>query len=281
MTLDPVSVEITYGIERIMMALQGVTHFKDIAYAPGISLRRGVRPGRVRDEPVLPRRRRRRPPTSACSSSTRPRPRRMIDARLPVPAHIYVLKCSHTFNVLDARGAVSARRNAPRRSAGCATPGPRGRASCGPSAARSSATRSGDRRTPPPAAPVPTEFPPAAGPGTLTLRDRHRGAAAVRGHHDRARPCETALDREAGRDPARPRRRHDVRDAAPGGRVRRRASQPGEPDAERVVRGPRKSAAYDADGNADQGRRRVRPRPGCRRRRAARVWTSTASSTSR
>ncbi|MGH3886513.1 MAG: glycine--tRNA ligase subunit beta, partial [Pseudonocardiaceae bacterium] len=32
---------------------------------------------------------------------------RMIGARLPVPAHSYVLKCSHAFNVLDARGAVS------------------------------------------------------------------------------------------------------------------------------------------------------------------------------
>ena len=31
----------------------------------------------------------------------------MIDAGLPVPAHYYVLKCSHAFNVLDARGAVS------------------------------------------------------------------------------------------------------------------------------------------------------------------------------
>jgi glycyl-tRNA synthetase len=33
--------------------------------------------------------------------------RRMLDVRLPVPAHYYVLKCSHSFNVLDARGAVS------------------------------------------------------------------------------------------------------------------------------------------------------------------------------
>jgi glycyl-tRNA synthetase len=32
---------------------------------------------------------------------------RMIEARLPVPAHSYVLKCSHAFNVLDTRGAVS------------------------------------------------------------------------------------------------------------------------------------------------------------------------------
>ena len=37
MSLDPVSVEITYGVERIIMALQNVGHFKDIAYAPGIS----------------------------------------------------------------------------------------------------------------------------------------------------------------------------------------------------------------------------------------------------
>src|SRR5882757_11001363 len=30
-TVDPVSVEITYGVERIMMVLQKVSHFKDIA----------------------------------------------------------------------------------------------------------------------------------------------------------------------------------------------------------------------------------------------------------
>jgi glycyl-tRNA synthetase alpha chain len=32
---------------------------------------------------------------------------RAIEARLPVPAYDYVLKCSHTFNVLDARGVIS------------------------------------------------------------------------------------------------------------------------------------------------------------------------------
>src|SRR3954466_3234158 len=32
---------------------------------------------------------------------------RLIDDGLPVPAHTCVLKCSHAFNVLDARGAVS------------------------------------------------------------------------------------------------------------------------------------------------------------------------------
>lgn len=39
-TLDPVSVELTYGLERILMALQGVDHFKKIGsfreFVPGL-----------------------------------------------------------------------------------------------------------------------------------------------------------------------------------------------------------------------------------------------------
>ena len=31
--LDPIPVELTYGVERILMAQQGVTHFKDITYS--------------------------------------------------------------------------------------------------------------------------------------------------------------------------------------------------------------------------------------------------------
>jgi glycyl-tRNA synthetase len=36
LVLDPPAVEITYGLERILMAVQGVTHFKDIAYTDDI-----------------------------------------------------------------------------------------------------------------------------------------------------------------------------------------------------------------------------------------------------
>ena len=35
--LSAPAVEITYGLERILMNLQGVSHFKDIQYAPGIT----------------------------------------------------------------------------------------------------------------------------------------------------------------------------------------------------------------------------------------------------
>jgi glycyl-tRNA synthetase alpha chain len=33
--------------------------------------------------------------------------RRLVDHRLPLPAYDQVLKCSHAFNLLDARGAIS------------------------------------------------------------------------------------------------------------------------------------------------------------------------------
>jgi glycyl-tRNA synthetase len=105
-TLDPVSVEITYGLERILMALQGVSHFKDIAYAPGITY--GEVFGQAEYEMS------RYYLDDADVDTNRElfeayarEARRLLDLRLPVPAYSYVLKCSHTFNVLDARGAIS------------------------------------------------------------------------------------------------------------------------------------------------------------------------------
>ena len=34
--------------------------------------------------------------------------KRVLEAGLPLPAYDYVLKCSHAFNLLDARGVISA-----------------------------------------------------------------------------------------------------------------------------------------------------------------------------
>ncbi|SDT31586.1 glycine--tRNA ligase [Jiangella sp. DSM 45060] len=105
-TLDPVSVEITYGIERIIMALQGVSHFKDIEYAPGISYGEAFGQAEYEmsryylDDADIEANR-------ALFDTYAAEAERMIAERLPVPAHVYVLKCSHTFNVLDARGAIS------------------------------------------------------------------------------------------------------------------------------------------------------------------------------
>ncbi|MGH4019347.1 MAG: glycine--tRNA ligase [Pseudonocardiaceae bacterium] len=106
LTLDPVSVELTYGIERILMALQGVSHFKDVEYAPGISYGEVFGQSEYEmsryylDDADIDTNR-------ALFDAYAAEARRMVDARLPVPAHSYVLKCSHAFNVLDARGAIS------------------------------------------------------------------------------------------------------------------------------------------------------------------------------
>ncbi|MFD0687021.1 glycine--tRNA ligase [Actinomadura fibrosa] len=105
LVLDPVSVEITYGIERIMMALQGATHFKDVLYAPGVTYGEAFGQAEYElsryylDDADIAT-------TRGLFEAHAAEARRMLDARLPVPAHVQVLKCSHAFNVLDARGAI-------------------------------------------------------------------------------------------------------------------------------------------------------------------------------
>ena len=109
--LDPIPVELTYGVERILMALQGVTHFKDIAYSrtsDGSIVTYGEAFGQqeyemsryyLDDADVEANRR--LYDTYVAEAG------RMVEARLPVPAHNFILKSSHAFNVLDARGAIS------------------------------------------------------------------------------------------------------------------------------------------------------------------------------
>ena len=99
------SVEITYGVERILMALQMVSHFKDISWM-----------GKVNYGDVFLQSEREHS-TYNFEVADVERLRRMYElfeaeartalaAGLVLPAHDYVLKCSHAFNVLDARGAV-------------------------------------------------------------------------------------------------------------------------------------------------------------------------------
>ena len=105
LALDPVSVEITYGLERILMAVQGVTDFKAIAYSADLSYGELVGQAELEMSTFYL--------DSADVAATRElfdaheaSAQRLIAERLPIPAHYDVLKCSHLFNVLDARGAV-------------------------------------------------------------------------------------------------------------------------------------------------------------------------------
>jgi len=105
LALEPVSVEITYGLERILMALQGVDHFKNIEFAPGISYGEISAQAELEmstyylDEADVEAQRQLFEIYQAEAA-------RLLQRRLPVPAYNFVLKCSQTFNVLDSRGAI-------------------------------------------------------------------------------------------------------------------------------------------------------------------------------
>jgi len=105
MDLDPVSVEITYGLERIVMVLQGVNGFTEIAWGGQVTygdmlLRPEIEhctySFEVADVDNL------RAMYDLCEAEAR----NALGRELVMPAHDYMLKCSHLFNVLDARGAV-------------------------------------------------------------------------------------------------------------------------------------------------------------------------------
>jgi glycyl-tRNA synthetase len=103
--LDPVSVEITYGLERIVMALQDVPVFQDMTWADQVTYGDILFQGEVEqcrysfEVASVPRLR-------EMFELYEAEARNALGARLVLPAHDYVLQCSHVFNVLDARGAV-------------------------------------------------------------------------------------------------------------------------------------------------------------------------------
>ena len=103
---SPVSVELTYGPERLAMYLQGVSDYRDLKWSENLTY------GEIRYEeerqfsrynfevgnvPML----------WEMFDKFEGESRAALAASLPLPAYDYVLKCSHTFNLLDSRGAVS------------------------------------------------------------------------------------------------------------------------------------------------------------------------------
>lgn len=103
--LDPVSVEITYGLERIVLALQGKRAAWDIQWTNDILYRDVFLQSEIEhcryyfevaDVEGL----------KAVYDTYEREHKRALDAGLVIPAYDYVLKCSHLFNVLDTRGAI-------------------------------------------------------------------------------------------------------------------------------------------------------------------------------
>jgi glycyl-tRNA synthetase alpha chain len=104
--VELVPAEITYGMERLAMFLQGKRSALELEWAPGITwgdvYRENEREWSVYNfelAPVEILTRRFGEHEEEC--------RLLLERGLPLPAYDQVLKASHTFNLLDARGAIS------------------------------------------------------------------------------------------------------------------------------------------------------------------------------
>lgn len=105
--LKPISVEITYGIERICMYLQGVENVFDLKWTGDVTYgdvyHKSEYEGSVynfdrADSKML----------FELFNMYEAEAKSLLehDSPLVIPAYEYCLKCSHTFNLLDARGAI-------------------------------------------------------------------------------------------------------------------------------------------------------------------------------
>lgn len=104
--MDPVAAEITYGIERIAMFVQKVDNVYDLEWVGNIKYGDVHHRGEVEhstynfevsDTEMLFR----------LFSLYETEAGNILDKGLVLPAYDYVLKCSHAFNLLDARNAIS------------------------------------------------------------------------------------------------------------------------------------------------------------------------------
>lgn len=104
--LKPVSVELTYGIERLAMYLQNVDSVYDIRWNDTLNygdiyLQNEIQQSTYNFEVSSPER------LSKLFDLYSDEVHACLEKELVLPAFDYVLKCSHSFNLLDARGVIS------------------------------------------------------------------------------------------------------------------------------------------------------------------------------
>lgn len=104
--VKPVSVEITYGLERLAMYIQGTENVYDLEWVNGVTygdvfhrneVEQSTYNFELADIDLL----------FTLFDQYEKEAIRVIQQGVVLPAYDYVLKCSHTFNLLDARGAIS------------------------------------------------------------------------------------------------------------------------------------------------------------------------------
>ncbi|MCP4356583.1 MAG: glycine--tRNA ligase subunit beta [Chloroflexi bacterium] len=105
MQMDPISVEITYGLDRIALALQGVRSVWEMEYGANLSYENVLLQSEIEHckyyfnvagvENI-----------KSIYDTYEAEANRCLEAGLVIPAHDFNLKCSHLFNILDTRGAI-------------------------------------------------------------------------------------------------------------------------------------------------------------------------------
>lgn len=104
-SLDPISLELTYGLERIAMFIQQKDSLFDLEWVDGytygdIHKEDEVQFSRYNFEESDPAMQKQ------LFDMYEKECKKLLGKELVLPAYDYVLKCSHTFNMLDARGAI-------------------------------------------------------------------------------------------------------------------------------------------------------------------------------
>ncbi len=103
---SPVSVEITYGLERLASYIQDKENVYELEWVNGVTYgdvfhqpeyEHSKYTFEISDDQML----------FQLFATYEQEAKRVLEERLVFPAFDYVLKCSHTFNLLDARGAIS------------------------------------------------------------------------------------------------------------------------------------------------------------------------------
>ncbi|MFN3567409.1 MAG: glycine--tRNA ligase subunit alpha [Caldimicrobium sp.] len=102
----PVTIEITYGLERLTMYIQGVDNVFELKWNESLSygdvhlrgeIEYSIFNFEVADIDIL----------KQLFEFYEKEGKKLFDLGLALPGYDFVLKCSHTFNLLDARGALS------------------------------------------------------------------------------------------------------------------------------------------------------------------------------
>ncbi|MHA6250949.1 glycine--tRNA ligase subunit alpha [Oceanobacillus sp. CAU 1775] len=103
---NPVSVELTYGVERLASYIQDKENVFDLEWTNGVTV------GDIFFQPEYEHSKYTFEKSDTdmlfqLFSMYENEAKRAMEAKLIFPSYDYVLKCSHTFNLLDARGVIS------------------------------------------------------------------------------------------------------------------------------------------------------------------------------